>query len=264
MSFLFLSKLLPLFVYPLGLSCILLLVALWLCFRRSRWAFIPIALAFIILITAGNAGISNRLVASLERQYLPSSDLPSAEAIVILGGATRNNEPPRILPDMSDRGDRLLYGAKLYKDGLAPKIVLTGGRIEWFGGDSSEAESMATILELMGIPREAMILESKSLNTHDNAVFTKKILKQQGIDRVLLVTSATHMPRSLAIFRKQGINAVAAPTDFLISDRNLTEARASSQSRILSLIPKSESLDSTTLAIKEYIGTFIYRLRGWL
>ena len=264
MSFLFLSKLLPLFVYPLGLSCILLLVALWLCFKRSRWTFAPIALAFIILVTASNVGISNRLVASLERQYLPQPDLPQAEAIVILGGATRNNEPPRILPDMSDRGDRLLYGAKLYKDGLAPKIVLTGGRIEWFGGDSSEAESMATILELMGIPRSAMILESKSLNTHENAVFTKEILKREDIDRVLLVTSAAHMPRSLAIFRKQGINAIAAPADFLVSDRNLIEAGASSQSRILSLIPKSDSLDLTTQAIKEYIGTIIYRLRGWL
>lgn len=264
MSFLFLSKLLPLFIYPLGLSCILLLVALWLCFRSSRWTFVPIALAFIILVTTSNVTISNRLVASLERQYLPASNPPSAEAIVILGGATRNNEPPRILPDMSDRGDRLLYGAKLYKDGLAPKIVLTGGRIDWYGGDSSEANSMATILELMGIPRSAMILESKSLNTHENAIFTKKILERENIDRVLLVTSAAHMPRSLAIFRKQGINAIAAPTDFIISDRNLTEAGVSSQSRILSLIPKAENLDYTTQAIKEYIGTFIYRLRGWL
>lgn len=264
MSFLFLSKLLPLFIYPLGLSCILLLIALWLCFRRSRWSFVPIALSLIILVTAGNVGISNRLVASLERQYLPLLDLPEAEAIVILGGATRNNEPPRILPDMNDGGDRLLYGAKLYKDGLAPKIILTGGRIEWYGGDSSEAESMATILELMGIPRTAMILESKSLNTHENAVFTKKILKREKIERVLLVTSAAHMPRSLAIFRQEGIKAIAAPADFLVSDRNLIEAGVSSQSRVLSAIPKADSLALTTQAIKEYIGTFIYRLRGWL
>ena len=264
MSFLFLSKLLPLFIYPLGLSCILLLLALWLCFRRSRWTFVPIALAFVILVTAGNVGISNRAIASLEQQYLPRSNPPSADAIVILGGATRNNEPPRILPDMSDRGDRLLYGAKLYKDGLAPKIVLTGGRIDWYGGDSSEANSMATILELMGIPRSAMILESKSLNTHENAIFTKKILERENIDRILLVTSAAHMPRSLAIFQKEGINAIAAPADYIVSDRNLIEAGTSSQSRILSLIPKAENLDYTTQAIKEYIGTFIYRLRGWL
>ncbi len=264
MSFLFLSKLLPLFVYPLGLSCLLLLVALWLCWQRSRWTFVPILLAFLLLVTTGNVRFSNNLVKSLEWQYLPSENLPLAEAIVVLGGATRNDEPPRIIPDMSDRGDRLLYAAKLYKDGVAPLIILTGGRIQWYGGESSEARSMATILELMGIPRDVMILESRSLNTYENAVYTKEILNQKNIKQILLVTSATHMPRSLAIFKKQGINAIPAPTDFMISERNLIENQFSTESRILSYIPDTESLDRTTQALKEYIGTFIYRLRGWL
>ena len=264
MSFLFLSKLLPLFVYPLGLSCLLLLVALWLCWQRSRWTFVPILLAFLILVTTGNVRFSNNLVKSLEWQYLPSENLPLAEAIVVLGGATRNDEPPRIIPDMSDRGDRLLYAAKLYKDGVAPLIILTGGRIQWYGGESSEARSMATILELMGIPRDVMVLESRSLNTYENAVYTKEILNQKNIKQILLVTSAAHMPRSLAIFKKQGINAIPAPTDFMISERNLIENQFSTESRILSYIPDTESLDRTTQALKEYIGTFIYRLRGWL
>ncbi|MGL5077856.1 MAG: YdcF family protein, partial [Waterburya sp.] len=89
MSFLFLSKLLPLFFYPLGLSCLLLLIALWLCFTRSRWTFVPILVAFLILGIAGNIQVSNNLIISLERQYLPQATMPSAEAIVVLGGATR-------------------------------------------------------------------------------------------------------------------------------------------------------------------------------
>lgn len=264
MSFLFLSKLLPLFVYPLGLSCLLLLIALGFCFKRSRWALIPVSLAFIILMTASNVRFSNSIVTSLERQYLPQVNIPSAEAIVVLGGATRNKEFPRIMPDMSDRGDRLLYAVKLYKQGAAPLIVLTGGRIQWYGGESSEAESMATLMEIMGIPREAILLESRALNTYENAVYTKEILERRNIDRVLLITSATHMPRSLAIFKKQGIEAIPAPTDFLVSDRNLIESKFSTESRILSFFPNTESLDRTTQVLKEYIGTFIYRLRGWL
>jgi uncharacterized SAM-binding protein YcdF (DUF218 family) len=165
---------------------------------------------------------------------------------------------------MNDSGDRLLYAAKLYQEGVAPILILTGGRIQWYGGESSEAESMATILELMGVPRQAMILESKSLNTYENAIYTKEILKQRNIKNILLVTSATHMPRSLAIFQKQGIKAIPAPADILISDRNLIESQFSAESRILSFIPNSEHLDLTTQAIKEYIGIFIYRLRGWL
>jgi uncharacterized SAM-binding protein YcdF (DUF218 family) len=124
--FLFISKLLPLFIYPLGLSCLLMLFALWLCYRRSRKAYIPILLALIILAIAGNVQVGNRLIASLERQYLPLVEPPQADAIVILGGATRNHEPPRIMPDLSDRGDRLVYGAKLYQEGVAPKIILIG------------------------------------------------------------------------------------------------------------------------------------------
>ncbi len=264
MSFLFLSKLLPLFLYPLGLSCLLLLIALWLCFTRSRWTFVPILIAFLVLGIAGNVQVSNNLIISLERQYLPQVTMPSAEAIVVLGGATRNYEPPRIMPDMNDSGDRLLYAAKLYQEGVAPILILTGGRIQWYGGESSEAESMATILELMGVPRQAMVLESKSLNTYENAIYTKEILKQRNIKNILLVTSAAHMPRSLAIFQKQGIKAIPAPADILISDRNLIESQFSAESRILSFIPNSEHLDLTTQAIKEYIGIFIYRLRGWL
>ncbi len=63
----------------------------------------PILVAFLILVTTGNVRFSNNLVKSLEWQYLPSENLPLAEAIVVLGGATRNDEPPRIIPDMSDR-----------------------------------------------------------------------------------------------------------------------------------------------------------------
>jgi len=262
--FLFFSKLLPLFVYPLGLSCLLLLVALWFCYKRSRWSFVPVLLALIILMAASNVRVSNSLITSLERQYLPYENMPQAEAIVVLGGATRNDEPPRILPDMSDRGDRLLYAVKLYKDGVAPLILLTGGRIQWFGGESSEAESMATLMEIMGIPGNVILMESKSLNTYENAIYTKEILERRKIKKILLVTSAAHMPRSLAIFRKQGMNAIPAPTDLLVSDRNLIESSLTTESRILSFFPDTESLDRTTQAIKEYIGTFVYRLKGWL
>lgn len=264
MNFLFLSKLLPLFIYPLGLSCLLLLIALIFSIKRSRWTFIPILLGLLILVCASNVRVSNSLITSLERQYLPQANLPSAEAIVVLGGATRNYETPRIMPDLSERGDRLLYAVKLYKERLAPLIILTGGRIQWYGGESSEAESMADLMEIMGVPREAMVLESKALNTYENARYTQKILERLKIKRVLLVTSAAHMPRSLAIFQKLGINAIPAPTDFLVSDRNLIESTFTNESRLLSFFPDTESLDRTTQALKEYIGTFIYRLRGWL
>ena len=264
MNFLFLSKLLPLFIYPLGLSCILLLVAFFMALRRSRLATIPIALSFLILAIAGNPRFSDALIKSLEWQNTATQNLPTADAIVVLGGATRGVSPPRVMPDLNEHGDRIIYAAKLYKEGKAPLIVLSGGRIKWFGKEDSEAIDMAKILELMGVPPEAIIKEGKSLNTHENAVFTKKILEEKGIKKVLLVTSAFHTPRSLKIFARQGIDVIPAPTDFMISEQDTIRHDYSTESQILSYIPSARSIHFTTQMIKEYIGTFIYRLRGWV
>jgi uncharacterized SAM-binding protein YcdF (DUF218 family) len=263
MNFLFLSKLIPLFIYPLGLSCILLLIALGLCIKRSRWTFVPVLLALIILLTASNVRVSNYLVKSLEWQHLPPTEIPNADAIVILGGSTKNASPPRIMPDLNEHGDRLLYAAKLYQEGKAPLIIAAGGRIDWYRGAASEATDMAIILQTMGVPTEAIIEEPNSLNTYQNAVNVKEILLRNELNRILLVTSAMHMPRSLRIFQRQGIDAIAAPTDFLVSQQELQQDN-SLESEILSFFPDTDSLNNTTKAIKEYIGTFVYRFRGWL
>ena len=123
---------------------------------------------------------------------------------------------------------------------------------------------MTQILELMGISSEAIIQEGNSVNTHENAIFTQKILKEQGINKILLVTSAFHIPRALKIFQHLGINTIPAPTDFYVSQQEFQEVDYSLESSILSLIPNTKSLDRTTMVIKEYIGTIVYWLRGWL
>lgn len=262
--FLFLSKLLPLFIYPLGLTSILLIVALVLWFKRSRWTPLPIFLALVILLTASNARVATHLVKSLEWQYLPQEQLPNAEAIVVLGGATKNPVKPRPMVDLNEQGDRLIYAAKLYQDGLAPLIILSGGRIEWTGNGNSEAADMAEILKIAAIPPEAMILEPNSFNTYQNATNVKEILLTRGIKKVLLVTSAMHMPRSLAIFQHLGIDAIAAPTDFLVSEQEVKKSNYTLEAKILDLLPDTRYLDQTTKTIKEYLGIWIYGLRGWL
>jgi len=106
--------------------------------------------------------------------------------------------------------------------------------------------------------------EPNSLNTYENAVEVKKILQAKGIQRILLVTSALHMPRSLAIFQKQGIDTIPAPTDFLVTNQEIQEVNSSPQATLLNVLPDSDRLQQTTRAIKEYVGLVIYRLKGWL
>jgi uncharacterized SAM-binding protein YcdF (DUF218 family) len=260
---LFISKLLPLFIYPLGLSCLLLIITLILWWKSPRFVPIPIALALIVLLLAGNGWISNAIVQSLEWQNIPQ-ELPNADAIVLLGGATKSANSPRPMVDINEQGDRVNYAAKLYRDGKAPLIIAAGGRVAWRGGGRSEATDMAELLMTMGVPNNAIEQETESLNTYENAVNVKPILEAKSLQKVILVTSALHMPRSLAIFKKQKIDVIAAPTDFMVSEQEIAEPNASLEAFILNLLPDADRLEKTTKAIKEYIGILIYRLKGWV
>jgi len=276
---LFLSKLLPIFFYPLGLSSLLIAIALvnllwksrlsrnaspaktsFTLFKKNRISSILLAIALIIVLFSSNEVFSKFLVRSLEWRYFPNGELPQAEVIVVLGGGTRPRISPRPWYEVNEAGDRILYGSWLYKQGKAPLLLVTGGRAEWYGdGGNPESEDMAAIAEVMGVPTSAIIQESQSFNTRDNAVNTKHILDQRGINRVLLVTSALHMPRSMEIFRKVGLEVIPAPTDFLsVNNENIKGLAI-----VLDLLPSAEALKNTTNAIKEYIGLFIYQLAGW-
>ena len=261
--FLYFSKLLPLFLYPLGLACLLMLVALIMLWKRPRWAAAAIALALIVLLVGSNSWVSRSLVRSLEGQNIPPAELPDAEAIVVLGGGTKPAFAPRPAVDLSEEGDRVLYAAQLYQQKKANLVMVAGGRIDWRGSRPSEAADMAALLQQLDVPEQAIIQEPNSLNTYENAVNVRKILSARGIRRVLLVTSAMHMPRSLLIFKRQEIAAIPAPTDFLVTDNELQEL-ASPQATLLNLLPDTDRLYQFTRALREYIGIAVYRLRGWL
>ena len=262
--FLFLSKLLPAFFYPLGLACLLMVVALVTFWKRPRVAIGAIATALFVLLVASNGAVSRSLVRSLEWQHIPSGELPQVPAIVVLGGGIKPKVPPRPWVDLADRGDRILYGALLYRQGKAPWLVLSGGRIDWKDNNDSESKDMAAIALAMGVPPSAILEDPTSLNTYQNAVNVRKILDDKKIQRrVLLITSAMHMPRSLLIFKRQGIDAIAAPTDFLLTEKDF-KPPDSWQAIVFNLLPDIENLGNTTSVIKEYLGIAVYRLKGWL
>jgi uncharacterized SAM-binding protein YcdF (DUF218 family) len=116
----------------------------------------------------------------------------------------------------------------------------------------------------MGVPDSALVQEPTSRNTRENAVNTKQIMDQQGIRKILLVTSALHMPRSLKIFQKLGIDTIPTPTDFLSSDRERQQFQNTTEAITLNALPDAERLRNTTRVLKEYLGIGIYWLRGWL
>ncbi|WP_019501256.1 YdcF family protein [Pseudanabaena sp. PCC 6802] len=263
--FLALSKILPLFIYPLGLSIVLCGIAAIAILRgkaKTRsWAGTLIVVAICILLVSSSRPVSDALVRSLEWQNIPERDLPVADAIVVLGGGIRPQIHPRPWVEVAEAGDRIIYGARLWKAGKAPLLIVSGGRAEWLGeGGNPESEDMAAIATLLGVPSTAVIQDATSLNTRENAVNVQAILSQKSLRKILLVTSALHMPRSLAIFRKLGIDAIAAPTDFLTVS---TDNAKGFVGTLLDLLPEAEALKNTTNALKELVGIIIYRLVGW-
>jgi uncharacterized SAM-binding protein YcdF (DUF218 family) len=263
--FIFLSKLLPLFAYPLGLACLLLVLAL--AFHRNarvRWGLTLTAV--LILWLSSTTGLSNLLARSLEYRYQPPDEIPAAEVAVVLGGGTDPAVPPRSSVEINSAGDRVLYAAELYRQGLARRLLLTGGEISWqTGGFSSPAEDMAAILTTIGVPQEALWLETESLNTYENALFCAEMLAESGIQTILLVTSAMHMPRAVALFEAQGLEVIPLPVDYSVTDEVLGEGDTNTAlGKVLDIIPNASNLTLTTAALKEYFGMLVYQLRGWL
>lgn len=271
--FLFLSKLLPLLVYPLGLACVLILLAIFRLYQQSRKrpdVFMQGCLiAAVLILWLSSTPLSSRFVlGSLERQFQDFAGietLPPADAIVVLGGATVGVAPPRFFPEVMDGGDRVIQAVRLYRLEKAPKILLSGGRIQWQASKvpvASEAEDMKILLDLFGIPETDLILETNSLNTYQNAINSQKLLAKNNLKQILLVTSAFHMPRALAIFQKLGIEAIPAPTDFR-TIASVEDQSRSVQQFLLSLLPSADNLNNTSVGLKEYLGIWVYRLRGW-
>ncbi len=263
--FVFLSKLLPILIYPLALSCFILILALILR-SRERLRNTLIIGAVILLWLAGNRWVALSLARSLEWQYLPQTNLPQADAIVLLGGSTEPALYPRPQVEVNSAADRVLYAATLYHEGKAPAILLSGGSIDWQPESTgSPAEQMAELMDMLGVPTDALWLDTKSLNTYENAVYSAEILREKGINRVLLVTSAMHMPRSVALFKKQGLEVIPAPADYTVTQEGWNNLFSDSpETNIISFFPNASSLSLTTNVLKEYIGMLIYQLRGWM
>ena len=259
MDWIYLSKLIPLFLYPLNLFIILVLTAsLCLLLGRTRTAGFLALSGFTLLIVCALPVTSQYLIGQLEKQYpsYKASDAPQADAILILGGAVALPQHPRVDLELVGSSDRIRYASQLYQQSKASKIVISGGNVFEQSNLRGEAYYIAQLLMEWGVPREDILFEEKSRNTYQNATLIKPLLQSNKLSKVLLVTSATHMPRAFAVFKAQGIDVIPAPTDILVTSSNDPD--------IFNWIPNAQALSSTTWILKEYLGWYYYKLRGYI
>ncbi len=245
---LFLSKLLPIFVLPLGVAVLLLLIGLW---RQKRG---PIFAALAVLYVASIPLVGNRLIGWLESCYpaVPVALVEPADAVVVLGGIFGPPAAAGLLPNLSDSVDRLEAGIVLQQAGRAPLLVFTGGRIPWEGRVRVEGEDARAQAIGRGVPAEKILVTREVVNTADEARAVAHLVREHRWRRVILVTSGWHMPRAAYLFKREGVDCIVFPVDFRRDrQRHLT---------LLDFLPSADALNDTETTLHEAYGYLFSRV----
>ena len=235
------------FLLPPGIFIIILLfLSLWTIRRERILAGVLFAVA-ILLYLSSILLVSDALIRPLEARYMPPSSI-SGDAIIILGGGATLDTP-----NISGAGhlsgtaaNRVLTGAELYYLLKVP-IILSGG--QGYRGSGSEAQIARNILTSLGIPDSKIITEEESRNTFENVMNVKELIKKNGFQQPVLVTSAFHMERSIRQFKKVNQPVIPYPTGYLVNIHSRFEP--------YQLWPNAEATIKIQVALKEYLGIII-------
>ena len=249
-----LSKLVGLAADPVFWVLLFLLIATVLLPRRPQAARRWILAGVRILLLGGGAPLPDALLRHLERQYPDPPALPVQQyaGVIVLGGALESGYVSEGTqePQVNGGAERMTTVLPLLRQASDLQVVFSGGEGQYFGTGPSEAERARRFFVQLGLDPQRVRLEDKSRNTYENAVFTARL---SGIDPRkpwILITSASHMPRAMAVFRKQGWNVTPYSVDF--------RAGLKTPSTTYSL----GDFEKWRMALHEYIGILAYRMTG--
>ncbi|GGG07187.1 hypothetical protein GCM10010995_25900 [Cysteiniphilum litorale] len=244
-----LYSLIVIMLNPLILVLVMLLLIIFI--KRKVLRVFMALIAFMILYLSSTGIVSDYFLSGLEK-YKPvtESTIISNDALILLG-AGLEKQGSVVQPTLLAYS-RILEACRIYqtahKNGVQYKIIITGGDVRKYG--VSEAQVYGRVLEDMGVNKDDLILESKSLNTYQNAEYTKSITKNLPYSNYLLVTSSLHMSRSLLYFDQFAIKAIPAVSD--------------SPKPISSWTPSPYNLMLLSFALHEYLGIFRLHVYDYL
>lgn len=199
--------------------------------------------------------IANNLIKPLEDKYKPinNKQITTSSAFVVLGsGIVEKSPEENFLPTLSlESLKRTDYAISLFNRFHLP-IIATGGTSTFKDSSFSEGYVMANFLYKAGLDKKFIIAESASHNTFESAINVKKIADRFKFDRIILVTSAYHMPRAVYIFKKFNMDILPAPTDYKRNTLPLS---------FFDFFPTLEAFILTSAAIHEYVGLFYYKIK---
>ncbi len=238
------------FLLPPGFFIIIFaLFSCWL-FKRDRKAAIILAVITFLFYISSTPFLSDPLTRTLENKYHPSSFIKGDVIVMLGGGATLNT------PDIDGQGhlsgyaaNRLITAARLYRITGLP-VILSGGKV--YSDTGNESHIAKRQLIGLGVPEGKILVEDKSLNTEQNALYTKQLLQKYNFKRPVLVTSAFHMRRAVLDFNKIGVNMTPYPTDY--------KTNTNFKFKAAMFIPSASKILDTSIIIKEYLGILALRM----
>lgn len=257
MLFFALKKIAAKALMPISLCFFFLLlgvIVLWFT-RRKRLGKVLVTISLVLFIISGYGSFSEWALQPLEYEYpalVSPGDLSSVKWVVVLGGG---HVPDPRLPATTQLGleglARLVEGIRLHRAVPESMLLLSGGAIYT---SVPVAETMRKAAVELGVSERAIVLESESRDTADEARLIRDMV---GQERFIMVTSASHMPRSVELFRKQGMDPIPAPAEYLTKK---DPQRKWSLSGLL--FPSAGEFVRLQRAMHEHLGILWGKLRG--
>jgi uncharacterized SAM-binding protein YcdF (DUF218 family) len=248
------KKIVAPFFFPLSICLEILLLGLFILWftRRQKTGKIIVSIGVILLATMSYGAVSDMLLGPQESKYFPITDtsgFQDVKWVVVLGGGHFSDPRLSITDQLSDTSlVRLVEGIRIHKKLFNSKLLLSGGGVF---SSTSDAGTMAKMAMALGIEAREIVLESKSKDTKDQARFIQNII---GNNRFILVTSASHMARSVALFKAKGMKPIPAPTGFRVKNTlKMSPAK---------FFPSAKAIDKMEQVVYEYLGIAWARLRG--
>jgi len=241
-----LTKLFGMLLMPLGLIWLGLLAAtVWAFRRRARGLGSALASLALALALLGNVQVGHAFMARLESEIQSfGPDDPPLEAVFVLGGGSQVDAQGR--PFLAEAGDRIAEAARLWHGGRTKILVASGASTEGGASQRNLGEETRELWKGLGIPGDAIrVIEEPCVITRDEVRAYRRLKAKEGWQRVGLLSSASHLPRAMALARREGLDVVPVASD----RRGRVPAF-----KLWYLVPQSEGLRETQSACWEWLG----------
>ncbi len=217
---------------------------------------VSLILTMVLVFVFGTPFVPDLLSHRLEYAYDAPDQPPHVDTIIVLSGMLNVQRSSLDYLEFYEGAERIVVGMQLVRQGVGDVLLIVGGNGDLYDQTKRESVFLRQFAIDFGIPEEQIIIDPDSRNTYENAVNAGALMQQHKLTTSILVTSATHMIRSMGCFHKVGLQPIPYPVDFMTPPRV--------KYRFSDIIPNIGNLQHTTRISHEYLGLLMYKFAGYI